>query len=432
MFPNALNVDGGAGQNALSVNVVAPGIANDFKVLASSTPGAGEVVDVGTGLTVNFGGIVNVGLGTVGTNDSATLSATERPDTVQVNLSAAGTLDDPLVRLQDDLGRGLLTLTDVTGFPILHVDMLGGADTINVRTGSSQSRDLVVDGGLPDTGIAPGPDNGDMLVVTDGSGGAVVQSVSGTAPGSGLVSVSYRGGKTSHIDYVGVEDQVLDADHRFVQGLYRDILGRAGDNADVDFWIRLMHRNGSSAGLVAQAIERSPEAHTRIIKGWYTQFLGRDAAGGEEQFWVQALYQGITEEQALSTFLSSPEFVAHSSVVVGAPSTSNIHDGSIYFINALYETLLHRFAVADEVQSWLQALPALGLAGVAANFVTSAEYRGRTVDAYYADLLHRSSSPAPDELRYWLLSGLDLRQVRQWIESSTEFFINGLGSQSAI
>jgi hypothetical protein len=210
---------------------------------------------------------------------------------------------------------------------------------------------------------------------------------------------------------------VLTEDQRFVRALYRHALGRDGSLAELDIWVAWLNGPEGSRAEVAARVENSPEGRTRLVDGWYCTYLGRDAHGGEEQGWVDALLAGGREEDVLAGILASPEFFDRAQTLGGAGGADE------RFVGALYGLLLGRPAGAAEVAGWLGALPALGRAGVAQAFLSSAEYRLDAVESDYGALLHRPAEPAG--LAAWSSSGLDLYFLRVGIESSDEFYVNG-------
>jgi streptogramin lyase len=210
----------------------------------------------------------------------------------------------------------------------------------------------------------------------------------------------------TEFDRIGVVRGVLDANHSFIQSLYRNALGRAGSMAELDGWVSVLVRAGS--GPVVNGIERSPEARTRLVKSWYVTFLGRAAQGGEEQ--------------VLSAILGSGEYFNRAPQVpgVGGGNPSNEK-----FIQALYSQLLNRSAGPGEISFWVGQLPSFGRGGVALRILQSAEYRGIVVRSYYRLLLHRPTAPTPAEVSSWVLSGLDFTRLRVALESSLEYYLNG-------
>jgi hypothetical protein len=95
------------------------------------------------------------------------------------------------------------------------------------------------------------------------------------------------------------------------------------------------------------------------------------------------------------------------------------------YVQALYSLLLQRTASAGEIDGWVAAATSAGRAGVALAFLRSAEYRTDVVWAYYADLLHRTTSPSAAEATPWVDSGGDLTAFRTSFLESAEFTLNG-------
>ena len=50
--------------------------------------------------------------------------------------------------------------------------------------------------------------------------------------------------------------------------------------------------------------------------------------------------------------------------------------------------------------------------------------RGIVVRAYYSGLLHRSQPPSQSEVNFWVLSSLDLGNMRVLFESTQEYYFN--------
>lgn len=204
---------------------------------------------------------------------------------------------------------------------------------------------------------------------------------------------------------------------RFVQSLYLNVLGRAGSNAELDGWVN----TGLSQTALAAAIELSAEARTRLVTSWYQQYLGRLPGNGEEQGWVKLLQSGVREETVLASILGSGEFYARAQTLV-TTGTANER-----YVQALYNLVLNRTASAGEVNGWVAALPSLGNAGVALNFLSSAEFKVNTIEADYIALLHRASDDpgAQSFANFWTSNNVDSTTIRLIFESSPEYFTNG-------
>src|SRR5262249_49366737 len=198
---------------------------------------------------------------------------------------------------------------------------------------------------------------------------------------------------------------------RFVEALYLDELGRAGDTTnirDAGYWVAALDSGALSRADVAQGIASSAEAEDRLVQTWYRTYLGRPAQGGEEQYWVSRLAQGQTHEQVLGGLLSSDEFVNRTQALVGSGTADE------RYVQGLYRQLLNRSGTAAEVAYWVERLPQLGRQGVAQGFLGAAEFRADQFEGYYNALLHRPGDPRG--LDYWVFADLDLSAVRLGFE----------------
>jgi CSLREA domain-containing protein len=218
----------------------------------------------------------------------------------------------------------------------------------------------------------------------------------------------------------GISITVLTPNQRFVQALYQDDLGRAGDLSnphDAGYWVNLLTSGTLDQGAVAAGVVHSHEAQTRVVTGWYQSYLGRTPLGGEEQYWVLQLAQGQTEEQVLSGILGSDEFFNRAQTLVGSGTAPERH------VLALYQQLFQRTGSAAEVAYWVNQLPQLGRQGVARGFLGATECRTDVVTGDYTTLLHRAADAAGEN--YWVFSSLDMASIRIGFEASPEFFVNG-------
>jgi hypothetical protein len=210
----------------------------------------------------------------------------------------------------------------------------------------------------------------------------------------------------------GGTQQLTDAEE-FVATLYENFLGRTGTLQEWDMWVSVLPNLGQ--GGVANAIARSPESLKRIVDGLYLKFLGRAADAGGEAGFIGFLQQGGTIEQAINIFLSSDEYFNRVKDTFGDTQQS--------FIQSLYNNLLGRHAPGTEVQGWVSALPSLGRSGVINGFLTSQEFRARSVTQFFATLLHRP--PNSSELSAQVNSTRDLLTIEIGIASLQEYFTDG-------
>jgi subtilisin family serine protease len=94
----------------------------------------------------------------------------------------------------------------------------------------------------------------------------------------------------------------------FVDGLYRDLLGRPVDPAGLAGWMGVLEMTGSR-DLVAQAIAQSAESFGRYAASFYSQYLHRLAGPSEEQVVAVLMTQGyLSIESEGFSVLASDEY----------------------------------------------------------------------------------------------------------------------------
>jgi hypothetical protein len=385
-------------------------LAVNAGVTVKSTAGnvtlnAGNSLSVPTGAVVQASGMVTLNEGTEGNGGTLTLTGT-----------ATGTS----LTLQGGAGNDTFVI-NTTGSSALSANGGAGANVFNVTP--STTTPMTLDGG-----------SGNANVFNFDATSLPVATSPGRYTAAGRQAVAFTDMQGIGLDDAGAVSSFygpntsdrgtalagLSAQQRFVQVLYLDALGRAGSQAELNGWVAAFNNTPGTQtqqqALVANGIERSPEARTHLVQTWYEAFLGRQAQGGEEQGWVNLLLAGQTEEQVLSGILGGPEFFNHAQTLVGTGTPSQ------RFVQALYQLLLNRTGGTGEVSGWVSVLPGLSDQGVALVFLGTPEFRTNLIEAYYNALLHRPSDPG---LRGWLSSGLDATSIRVGFESGSEFFANG-------
>src|SRR5262249_38145650 len=169
---------------------------------------AGQVVVPGV-VQLSFTGIPSIDVNAnPGENDTLMFTGTNNADVFQINLAAAGTDADPVLKLQTSTGTTLLTLRGYTNFASnrLGVQGLDGADTFNVYTApSGPSRNLFMDGGLS-SGKKKLTDV--LNVFYTAPRPRIVQSVETQDHDAGLVSLDY-GTALFLIQYDNIENVVI-------------------------------------------------------------------------------------------------------------------------------------------------------------------------------------------------------------------------------
>jgi Bacterial Ig-like domain (group 3)/Domain of unknown function (DUF4214)/RTX calcium-binding nonapeptide repeat (4 copies) len=206
-----------------------------------------------------------------------------------------------------------------------------------------------------------------------------------------------------------------DANTRFVDQLYRDLLGRPAEPPGLAFWKGQLDQGLLTRAQVAAGIEGSTEYLTDVVQQAYQRFLGRSAEPAGLDGWVAFLQQGHTVEQMEAGILGSPEYFQ--SRGGGTPNG---------FLAALYQDALGRGLDASGQAAFGAALANGAATGqVATAILTSPEGLRDTVQGFYRQLLGR---PADDAGLNGFVSaiqhGATDQQVIAAIVGSDEFFAN--------
>lgn len=330
----------------------------------------------------------------------------------------------------------------------------GSNGTLNNQTSDDTSTGGATNGGATGTGTglatantnatASGDcdDDGDVIVIGErftrvsfGNktnlrvnllGGNDFLNLNGLGSASGLRSIVVDGGAgVDHVvarrlpagvtaEFPNVERVNQATEDSFILRLYEIRLHRAATEQELAFWRNVLQNLNVAPSVVAELIERSPEARTRLVREWYAKFLGREARGGEEQFWVFQLLAGRSEEEVLSGILGSDEFLNRAGTLFSNGT------GNERFIRTLYRTILDRTATAGEVAFWQGVLQQVRRHDVVLFFLRSTELRQNLVEDLYESLLFRGSDDVGRN--FWVRSVLDMTRIRIGILGSPEFF----------
>ena len=169
------------------------------------------------------------------------------------------------------------------------------------------------------------------------------------------------------------------SDAEYVNALYRNVLGRAGDASGVAFYNGALAR-GASRGTVLAAFADSDEERGRLngnpnvayaasaeaqVARIYDTALGRDADPAGFDSFTRAVINGATLRQVAVSFLASPEFADRYGA---APSNQALVDG-------LYRNTLQRAPDAAGEALYVRALAAgLSRADLLVSFSESQEH----------------------------------------------------------
>ncbi len=202
-------LDALGGNDQLIYNGVS-GLVEAITVGSSGVAGGGQVSVPGVVQLafVNLETIdVNGNTGVGGDEDTLTFAGTNGADVFQINLGAAGTDADPIVKLQNASAVTLLTLRNYTNIATLRVNGLDGEDVFNVLTGplTPENRNLFVDGGQP-TGKKKSTDTLNIFYTAPRP--KIIQSAAQQDPDAGLADLNY-GTARYVIQWDDVEDVII-------------------------------------------------------------------------------------------------------------------------------------------------------------------------------------------------------------------------------
>ncbi len=172
------------------------GTAGDDQLTYSPTgASAGNLSNSGASQVLSFMGVTQLDVDPVGGSDTVTIVGTPNADDIN------STVDTTAV---SQVGSLLALRTVTASTERLAVRALLGADTVFITTKSTVNASVFVDAGDP----AANTPKGDVLRIVDGSGKGNLQNGPGGAvagSGSFIMNYSKSTGRTTRIDYAGVE-----------------------------------------------------------------------------------------------------------------------------------------------------------------------------------------------------------------------------------
>lgn len=152
----------------------------------------------------------------------------------------------------------------------------------------------------------------------------------------------------------------------YVASLYRNVLGRVGDEGDHAYWAGHLDR-GASLADVANGIAGSGEWRRTFITEQYRLFLGREPDAAGMNAWLGWFDQGKDTFAIEHGLVSSAEYLAR----------AGGNDRGL--VQALYRDLLGRRASASESSFWERRIATHGRAALS-EVVYSQEHVNRVVD----------------------------------------------------
>ena len=211
-------------------------------------------------------------------------------------------------------------------------------------------------------------------------------------------------------------------DASFLNGLYRDVLGRESEPAGDSFWTQVLaagDRTGVGLGFVTSVEHRAMQ-----VQGFYADDLGRGLDPEGLAFWLAAYAAGATQDQVQVAILTSPEYLGLSERQVDDPGA---------FATRLYGDVLGRMPEPAGLAGWVGAIAAGARPiDVASGFVTSTENRANRIADDYRRYLGRD--PEPFGLQFWgnvLGSGGRQEDVLAGILGSAEYYARQGGTDAS-
>lgn len=159
----------------------------------------------------------------------------------------------------------------------------------------------------------------------------------------GLTDEQVEAAFTSTPEYVQVHGA---SDVGWVSGMYQDVLGRAADQAGLQYWTSQLQA-GVSRYQVALGLADSTEHEAIVVGNDYQTLLGRSASPGEINYWVSRFEQGTTNEQLLASFLASAEYFNNPAKGQGDRTA---------WIDSAFQDLYGRAPSSYETSEWLSEL----------------------------------------------------------------------------
>jgi uncharacterized protein (DUF1501 family) len=212
--------------------------------------------------------------------------------------------------------------------------------------------------------------------------------------------------------------------------LYRAFFGRLPDTAGLDHWVQA-RRSGLTLGEIAEAFAASTEFQTRyghltnrqFVDLVYTNVLGRAGDGAGLSHWSSQLDQGAGRGQIMIGFSESAEFVAASSAAVDDVDQRGP-------VARLYQAYFGRTADRDGLRYWIGTR--LSYEAISDAFAASGEFLdryGNLSDAQFVELVYTNVLGRPSDAagrQYWLdrmRGGTSRGAVMLGFSESREFIV---------
>jgi hypothetical protein len=183
----------------------------------------------------------------------------------------------------------------------------------------------------------------------------------------------------------------------FISGLYHSLLGRPVDQGGLNFFITplLNTENPQLPGVLFNFVNAQGYFAQLVgnhTNGFYHRFLGQDPQPGDPNvdFWANQMVAGMTDEQVIAAFLSSPQYF-----------NSKSNGDNVTWLQNVYHDLFNRTLDASGQNFWTtQIAGGATLNSVALSLLSSSEYRFDLIDGYFQLYLNRPTNST--DRQYWL------------------------------
>ncbi len=175
----------------------------------------------------------------------------------------------------------------------------------------------------------------------------------------------------------------------YLNGLYRDLLQRSAQPADINAWTSVLAGSPWTRSQVVQVLRNSTEYGTNLIRADYQSLLGRAPDASGQAYWLHFLQLGGTQELLTAQLTASDEYFAHH----GSTASG--------WVTGVFQDQLGRApdpATLTYAGGLLQnGTPRLALAMA---FLNSPEADGRFIGGVYPQYLKRQ--PGQAEVTAWV------------------------------
>jgi len=206
----------------------------------------------------------------------------------------------------------------------------------------------------------------------------------------------------------------------FAERLYTKALGRASDEAGVDFWTEMLVSEEYTAAQAAASFIFGPEfvgqnnSDEVFLDRLYATFFDRAADPSGKEYWLSYLQGGVTREYVTAQFVNSAEFEAVCAEYgmqrgsIGLSGYVNLNPNLTMYVVRCYREIHGRNADPDGLEYWCEMIVTKqrDATHVARSFVDSQEFIEKNLsNEDYLEVLYRAfmgRSSDSSGLAYWL------------------------------